>query len=200
MHPFILAVALVTLAPGPGLPESICRRLYAPVFEPIAKSLIAPSFLISPDCRPGRLTLPNPSKDIPLRLGAPGHNAAEPFSPQLPPCPIIPLTVLFDLNEAELRASERSRLDKIPAGCEVWIEGHACDLGQEPYNRDLSRRRAEAVAEYLKAGGVNISKQQTLGATHPAGPERTFNRRVVVGPAQGAKDIRETGKAREEEQ
>lgn len=199
MRLFILATVLVALVPRAGLAESICRDFNVSAFEPIARSLIAPSFLISPDCRPARLSSPIHSENISLRLGAFVPEVAKTLPPQLPPCPIIPLTVLFDFNRAELRANERLRLDKIPAGCEIWIEGHACDLGDKRYNLDLSRRRAEAVAGYLKARGVNVVKQQALGAAHPAGSERAGNRRVVVGKAQVAKDIRQLDRAREEQ-
>lgn len=41
----------------------------------------------------------------------------------------------------------------------VAIEGHADDRGDSAYNADLSKRRADAVAAYLRRGGV---KEQQL--------------------------------------
>lgn len=198
MRLFILATVVVALVPRPVPAESICRELHAPAFEPVAQSLSAPSFLITPECPPGRLTAPDQGEDLALRLGAPTFEPHTTLSPQLPPCPIIPLTVLFDFDGVEPRARDLARLDQIQAGCAVWIEGHACDLGSEIYNRELSQRRAAAVAGYLRARGVSVVRQQALGAAHPAGPERAANRRVVVGPPPGAKAIREPGKVREE--
>ncbi|WP_429885629.1 OmpA family protein [Geoalkalibacter halelectricus] len=197
MRLFILAAVVVALVPRPVLAESICRELHAPAFEPVAKSLSAPSFLITSECPPGRLTAPNQGEDFALRLGAPTFEPHTTLSPQLPPCPIIPLTVLFDFDGVEPRAKDLARLDQIPAGCAVWIEGHACDLGSDVYNLELSQRRAAAVAGYLRARGVSVVRQQALGAALPAGPERAANRRVFVGPAPGAKAIREPGKVME---
>jgi len=198
MRLFILAAVVVALVPQPVLAESICRELHTPAFEPVAQSFSAPSFLITPECPPGRLTAPDHGEDLALRLGAPTFESHTTLSPQLPPCPIIPLTVLFDFDGVEPQAKDLARLDQIPAGCAVWIEGHACDLGSEIYNRELSQRRAAAVAGYLGARGVRVVRQQALGAAHPAGPERAANRRVVVGPAPGATAIREPGKVMEE--
>ena len=103
----------------------------------------------------------------------------------LPPCPIIPLTVLFEFDRAELRVSQRSSLDKIPIGCVVRVAGHSCDLGPETHNLDLSCRRAEAVAAYLKTRGVSVVSLQGLGACCPTATERAANRRVVIDPAPG---------------
>ena len=43
------------------------------------------------------------------------------------------------------------------------IEGHTDSIGDRAYNLDLSRRRAEAVRDYLTSLGVPASRLQTVG-------------------------------------
>ena len=43
------------------------------------------------------------------------------------------------------------------------IEGHTDSVGSRAYNLDLSRRRAEAVVEYLSSLGVSRSRLRTVG-------------------------------------
>ena len=43
------------------------------------------------------------------------------------------------------------------------IEGHTDSVGGREYNLDLSRRRAQAVADYLTSLGVQASRLQTVG-------------------------------------
>ncbi|CAA9516650.1 MAG: hypothetical protein AVDCRST_MAG91-1946 [uncultured Sphingomonadaceae bacterium] len=43
------------------------------------------------------------------------------------------------------------------------IEGHTDSVGSRAYNLDLSRRRADAVVEYLTGLGVNRSRLRTVG-------------------------------------
>ena len=88
------------------------------------------------------------------------------------------------------------------AGRRITLEGHTDAIGTEAYNLELSRRRAEGVAQELVARGVQrdrltaegFGKQRPLvpntlpdGKDNPAG--RALNRRVeavlqVTGGAQ----------------
>ena len=43
------------------------------------------------------------------------------------------------------------------------IEGHTDSIGGRDYNLDLSRRRAQAVVEYLTSLGVDASRLQVRG-------------------------------------
>lgn len=69
----------------------------------------------------------------------------------------------------------------------IQIDGHSDNSGNRLTNRDLSRRRALAVMDYLKANGVQES-QVTLrfhGERYPVAPNssaanRAKNRRVSV--------------------
>ncbi|MFJ2445474.1 OmpA family protein [Pseudomonas sp. NPDC087626] len=94
----------------------------------------------------------------------------------------------------ELDAQAKSRLQAMlsfmkadPTVNHIQIDGHSDNSGNRLTNRDLSRRRALAVMEYLKANGIQES-QVTLrfhGERYPVAPNssaanRAKNRRVSV--------------------
>lgn len=62
-------------------------------------------------------------------------------------------TALLACSEASLR-SLRDHLNERPSIELLEIEGHADASGTDAYNRDLSRRRAEAIRAWLIAHGV----------------------------------------------
>ncbi|MEM7700170.1 MAG: OmpA family protein [Verrucomicrobiota bacterium] len=43
------------------------------------------------------------------------------------------------------------------------IEGHTCDLGQDSYNLDLSKRRAGAIVDLLSKAGIPASRLEVVG-------------------------------------
>ena len=100
----------------------------------------------------------------------------------------------FDFDRAELRPDSRELLSRI-AGIlytagdfAVTVKGHTDARGSDSYNRDLSERRAQAVADYLIAAGLSpdlftvegLGKSQLLdpGSTTEA---HSRNRRVELG-------------------
>lgn len=67
------------------------------------------------------------------------------------------------------------------------VEGHTCNIGEEGYNLDLSKRRAAAIQSTLVSSGVGGSRLVTagLGETQPkvpndSEPNRAQNRRVEI--------------------
>jgi outer membrane protein OmpA-like peptidoglycan-associated protein len=75
--------------------------------------------------------------------------------------------------------------DEIPVGVRVRVEGHTSAPGSDAYNIDLGRRRAEAIAEILRANGVTDVDVGTRGESTPVGDNstedgRSRNRRVDV--------------------
>lgn len=112
----------------------------------------------------------------------------------------LPGDVLFDFDRATLLPSARATLDTLaeliaaqnPAG--VAIEGHTDNVGEDAYNDALSRRRAEAVRDYLANVGdaANVDMAvRGFGERRPAAPNqsadgeddpeaRRRNRRVEV--------------------
>jgi outer membrane protein OmpA-like peptidoglycan-associated protein len=73
---------------------------------------------------------------------------------------------------------------------ELMIEGHTDSTGDDNYNMKLSKRRADAVASYIKSKGVaaNRFKVEAFGETRPRFENNTKegqakNRRVEIGVA-----------------
>jgi OOP family OmpA-OmpF porin len=98
----------------------------------------------------------------------------------------------FDSNQASLTAHGRAALDRLvpvltqAPHASIEIGGHTDAFGAPDYNKDLSRRRAEAVREYLTAHGVTHELTAVgYGATKPlaAGISRAAlqrNRRIEL--------------------
>lgn len=91
--------------------------------------------------------------------------------------------VLFDFDEAEIRAAAEPTLKEIarliasiPAGKTV-IEGHTDSKGSDSYNKALSLRRAKAVAAWLVAHGADQAKLSVvgLGSSRPVAPNKGEN-------------------------
>lgn len=110
----------------------------------------------------------------------------------------LPADVLFDFDQAELRPDARASLAKAAellqsyANAPIAVRGHTDVKGSEAYNDALSLRRAQAVAERLRAaaGGRAIATEG-LGKRRPVAPNqhadgsddpegRQRNRRVEI--------------------
>ena len=99
----------------------------------------------------------------------------------------------FDFDKADLRPENRELLSRIAGillvsnGYRLFIHGHTDDVGSEGYNRQLSERRAESVASYLKSAGLDSGVIQTVGfgksaprAVGASSEARRKNRRVEI--------------------
>ena len=110
--------------------------------------------------------------------------------PTLPPVNISK-TFLFDLNSDELSPEVEKAFGEIKnlgrLDLEMTVEGYACDLGSEEYNRNLSERRAEKVSEYFRQNMPEMKNVivKFYGESSPAfanisEANRMKNRRVTV--------------------
>jgi outer membrane protein OmpA-like peptidoglycan-associated protein len=101
--------------------------------------------------------------------------------------------VLFDFNQATLKPEARGQLGAVVQDLKdqptltVELIGHADAVGSDQYNLGLSRRRAEAVRNYLVSQGVPAAniKVDWKGEREPAVPNTTAenraqNRRVEI--------------------
>jgi OmpA-OmpF porin, OOP family len=83
----------------------------------------------------------------------------------------LSLPVPFAFDSAEILPAAKSQLDAIAAGIrmlpatqKVVIEGHTDAVGAEPYNEQLSQRRAQAVRSYLVSmHSIDASRLQAVG-------------------------------------
>ncbi|MBC7922071.1 MAG: OmpA family protein [Ferruginibacter sp.] len=79
--------------------------------------------------------------------------------------------ILFALNSAELTPAAKANIDKMAKiitedenkETNILLEGHTDITGSDAINQPLSERRAKAVADYLKADGVDPSRLITKG-------------------------------------
>ncbi|HEX2779351.1 MAG TPA: OmpA family protein [Gemmatimonadaceae bacterium] len=101
--------------------------------------------------------------------------------------------ILFDVNQATLKAGAAQNVQKIAAilnqypDYNISVEGHTDASGSDAYNQDLSERRAASVREALVAGGVAASRISSKGfgesqpvASNDTPSGRQQNRRVEV--------------------
>lgn len=114
---------------------------------------------------------------------------------------IMPGNITFATDSAEIASNFYSPLNNLATSFRQYdqnsieIVGHTDSTGSHAHNMDLSQRRAQSVANYLLAQGVNGTRVSTRGA----GPDqpiannasevgRSQNRRVEVNlrPLPGA--------------
>lgn len=79
-------------------------------------------------------------------------------------------TGLFEFDSAMLSDVARARLDAeiAPRLAEldlrmIEVQAHADQLGSDQYNLQLSKRRAQAVRDYLEAKGVDPARIELIG-------------------------------------
>jgi outer membrane protein OmpA-like peptidoglycan-associated protein len=101
--------------------------------------------------------------------------------------------VLFDTNASTLKQGAAEHLDRLATylsqneGTRIIIEGHTDSRGAESYNEELSRRRAQAVADALVTRGVPSNRFDIIGrgeaapvANNESSAGRQQNRRVEI--------------------
>jgi outer membrane protein OmpA-like peptidoglycan-associated protein len=101
--------------------------------------------------------------------------------------------ILFDFDSDTLHPEARQSLQKLAeslaeyAQTEVLILGHTDTVGSEVYNQQLSQRRAESAAAYLRERGVSPERIQQEGkgerdpvTSNASDSGRQLNRRVEV--------------------
>ncbi len=99
----------------------------------------------------------------------------------------------FDFDKSGLRSETQAELDRLVGiikaaklASPVTITGHTCSIGTDAYNIGLSNRRANAVADYFKAAGIDaelvVEGKGEADPTYPndTAENRKKNRRVDV--------------------
>lgn len=97
----------------------------------------------------------------------------------------------FEFNSDVLLPSSMDLLDRVAAvlrgrpRLKLIVEGHTDDVGDDDYNLELSRYRADAVKTYLVSRGIHPEtiRARGYGETRPISPgktekDRALNRRV----------------------
>jgi OOP family OmpA-OmpF porin len=99
----------------------------------------------------------------------------------------------FEESSIEFRSSAYPRLDRLIAlantcyESQISITGHTDASGSEPWNKVLSRRRANAVGDYIANGGISRERLEILGlgSEEPVADDstrfgRSLNRRIEI--------------------
>ena len=121
-------------------------------------------------------------------------NNREPLSQQLEKLAQITVAVQFDFGSARIRPQSYRTVGLLAdslyhpylLGYRILIVGHTDAVGSSEYNEDLSVRRAEAAARYIRNQGVNESiETRGRGEYEPVASNdtesgRSQNRRVEV--------------------
>lgn len=105
----------------------------------------------------------------------------------------LPNGVTFAVDSTEISPTFRGTLDTIANSLTRYpdslidVMGHTDSTGSESYNLDLSKRRADAVANYLTLRGVSRARIETIGygesypvADNATAEGRAINRRVEI--------------------
>ncbi len=95
-------------------------------------------------------------------------------------------TALYNINSnSKLALDKLTKVFNAYPETNILIEGHTDDVGTENYNLKLSKRRANAVGDYLKGDGIAASRLtiRYYGETQPkvdntSDVNRSLNRRV----------------------
>ena len=108
---------------------------------------------------------------------------------------VLPTDILFEYNEFELKETARLAMMKLAfliqtnPDAQYVIEGHTDSFGGEDFNRELSRKRANAVRQWLveklriNIGNVQIAgmgKGRPLVSVDGTAEEQALNRRVEI--------------------
>jgi OOP family OmpA-OmpF porin len=119
------------------------------------------------------VAVPPPVAAAPAPAPEPAPIAAAPAPEPTPPIVIekvsLSTDVLFGFNKAELTEAGQQNLDQLAKNAQganveqVVLTGHADRIGSEDYNKELSEKRAQAVADYLASKGVDQSRLQVEG-------------------------------------
>ena len=105
--------------------------------------------------------------------------------------------VHFDFNKAIIRPGDAAVLDeavttlKANPNVVINVNGYCDAIGNEEYNKSLSRKRGNAVANYLLNSGIQATQLRVHGygktdfvATNKTAEGRAQNRRVELVPEE----------------
>jgi len=176
--------------------KTIGYELYRTIGCPGRELLGVPCPVPAPAPAPApRAATPEPA---PAPLAATPEPAPAPLAAVTEPAPPQKLVlegVNFDFDKAVIRQEDFAKLDRDVATLKTWgdvnveVAGHTCNIGTDNYNMGLSRRRAEAVRNYLISKGVSADRltARGYGESQPVASNATLqgrvkNRRVELVP------------------
>jgi outer membrane protein OmpA-like peptidoglycan-associated protein len=168
-------------ATGAQTPEEIIRQLTPRGLPKLGTAEPNPAF--SP------ANLPSPTSEHSSPPARPAELAAPAEYPK-----VTLRAITFEFGSAQLRPQSIEELHNLGIALnqvvknetKLSIEGHTDKKGTRGYNDELSKRRADAVRDYLvKEMGISPDRLETVGKgfsdpVNPRNPYAPENRRVVV--------------------
>jgi OmpA-OmpF porin, OOP family len=121
--------------------------------------------------KPKAVAKPAPARARPARAVAAAPRAAAPSKPAIATGTRADLMLSFELNSAEMTGPAKERAKVFAQALNTpelkshrfLIEGHTDSVGGRAANRELSQRRAQSVADFLVAQGVERSRLEVQG-------------------------------------
>ncbi len=142
------------------------------------------------------------SIELPVPAPSPGKTVAQPDTVAADADASL-TTIGFPQGGGGLNSEAKAMLDRLAAdpmvrGGNLTLRGHSDSEGDDEANRIMSRKRAEAVRDYLARKGLDRSRMRViaLGETRPVAPNakpdgsddsegRARNRRVEIDVDRG---------------
>ena len=170
-----LPICLTILLTSSAWADSICRQSTTVDFGPVVFDQSSTGFVITKNCEKAHLKALKPVQlSVLIRQ-----------SESFPAAFVMPSdsrwTINFGLNSSSSDRKDLDLLHKIPHKSRVKVTGYTCSIGEKAYNDELSRSRADAVANYLQSREVTLTTVIGKGECCPVSTtDLTRNRRVVV--------------------
>ena len=104
---------------------------------------------------------------------------------------VMPGNITFATNSADIASNFYTPLNNLANSFKQYdqnsieIVGHTDSTGSHQYNVNLSQLRAQSVANYLMAQGVNGARLSSRGMGRPAGGEQRHRGRPFAEPSRG---------------
>lgn len=157
--------------------DTIKQREYRFSYD-CADGMLDATYLVCDDCASDRPTM------LPF-LVARSSTQETVIQPSTPPPPTKPAiedpaeTIHFKFDSSKLLQSERERLSKLNPRESFRLDGYTCTIGPSGYNKDLSQKRADSVARYLRKHGISVLNSNGHGESRTFS-EKNLNRRVEI--------------------
>ena len=185
-------IMLSQLVPLASHATDIRQRTYSYTFG-AAMAREEEQFVVCSSCPDNQLSmLPVPPK-LAVRLTAPEKQAVPPRQEEHEALikksetsqpPVRTEKVLFAFDSAQLSRHESNRLIELLKGLPTTstfdLKGYTCLIGTNAYNEKLSIRRAEHVADILRANRLKVGTVEGRGKYCPVSNDKQLNRRVVI--------------------
>jgi len=192
----LLAGSLLFTLASPSFASVVCDESYAYDYGDTTRQAEADAYTVTENCQPGELHRA-PKPFVALRVMVPSGDVQE----NIQDVELVPNqqtvesdsflgTVRFRFDSALLSADEKRKLNaiisKLPGNAKLRVTGYTCSIGTKGHNMKLSKRRAKAVADFLRANEIDVVRIEAKGECCPVSVStKKLNRRVEINKEGG---------------